>query len=121
MEALKGWAPSSMAPRPKFPGPPSQGARAEGSAEESDATVSTAAAGFAGKPIQVFAAGTKSSSLLPVNTPQELYNLSDKELLGVFKAGVADIPSQLPGNNGALTICSLLWCLVQFSPYHTKP
>eukprot|EP00884_Botryococcus_braunii_P010768 jgi/Botrbrau1/19693/Bobra.0003s0054.1 len=108
MEAQRGWEAPSMGPLPlqTFREARKQGAVAEGSATESPLSVSPAAASFAGKPIQVSAAGPKSSGLFPINSPQELYNLSDKELLGVFEQGVADIPSQLPGGNGTVAFCN---------------
>jgi hypothetical protein len=83
-------------------------AKAEGSATGGSATTAPSAPDFAGKPIVVPAAGAKSPGLFPVNTPTELYNLSDKELLGIFEKGVGDIPSQLPGSNGAPMVQELM-------------
>lgn len=82
-------------------------ATVEGGAEPSSVAQAPSAVEFAGKPISEIerkGAAPEAGPLLPVYSPKDLYNLSDKELLKVFAEGVADIPSALPGN-GAPYLC----------------
>lgn len=79
-------------------------ATVEGGAEPDSIALAPSAVEFAGKPIfkaERKPAAPEAGSPFPVYAPKDLYNLSDKELLQVFKEGAADIPSALPGNGAS--------------------